>query len=280
MDSQAPTTEHGWVKVTNISPAATEAEIKSLFGFCGFVNAIHMSSDSATGTQIAVIEFYDKNAVSTAALLTNAIIQDLPIKVELYIASTDEQSKLSAAVGETPKPSGPDPVAAQSKTAVMAKILAGGYKLASDCKDKAIAWDTGKLNLVQKIEALGHTVSAQANEINVKYGLVEKGNAVLVAATGKATEIGQTVANTEAYKTTMAKVTEIDQKLNISKTAGDLFGFAMGKATQLVNETTKEIAILQSQSAQAQPQAQPQPGQAEAVPTTTPLPAGPVYPNI
>jgi len=258
MDAPTSATEHGWVKVTNIAPAATSDEIKALFGFCGFVNAIHLTK-ADDDTQSAVIEFYDKTAVSTAALLTNAIIQDRAIKVELYIATPQEQDTLLTTQAGVTKPTGVDPIAHQSKTAVMAKLLASGHKLAGDVKGKAVAWDTGSLNLIQKLEALGQTVSTQANEINAKYGLSEKGQAVLNVASGKAIELGQTIASTTAYQVTLQKATEIDEKLQFTKKATELYDMAKSKATKLVDETNKEIANLQQQQAQQAQQEQQQP---------------------
>jgi len=215
-------------------------------------------STAENGTKIAIIEFYDKTAVSTAALLTNAIVQDRPIKVELYIATPQEQSGLLATQTTAPKPQGADPVANQPKTAVMAKLLAGGYKLATDVKGKAIAWDSGNLNIVQKLDVLGQSVSNQAHEINVKYGLVEKGQAVLNIATEKATELGHTIASTAAYQVTAQKAAEIDDRWQISKKANELLGYAKEKATKLMDETNKEIASQQPQQVQPQPPQQPQ----------------------
>jgi len=115
-------------------------------------------------------------------------------------------------------------------------------------------------------------VSAQANEINLKYGLVEKGQAVLNVASEKAAELGNTIASTAAYQATIQKAAEIDSKLQISKTATDLFDLAKAKATKLVDETNKEIAAQQAQvqQQQQQPQPQPQPQQAQVQQNQTP----------
>jgi len=67
-------------------------------------------------------------------------IQDRAIKVELYIATPQDQTSLASAQTSTPKPTGEDPVARQSKTAVMAKLLAGGHKLAGDVKASQQWW--------------------------------------------------------------------------------------------------------------------------------------------
>lgn len=250
MADQTHTAEPGWVKVSNISPTASEEEIKALFGFCGYINALTISQ-AEDGSKVAIIEFYDKAAVTTAALLTNAIIKERAIKVELYIATHEEQASLAGSSTGPPPTGHVDEVAQQSKTAVMAKLIASGYKLGVDVKEKAIAWDTDKLNLIQKMEALGETVSHQAQEINTKYGLIEKGNAVLHAATEKANELGTTIASTAAYQAAMQKATEFDEKYQISSKASTLYGMAVSKASAFVDETNKEIAKLQPGQPQA-----------------------------
>jgi len=290
MDPQEPV-EHGWVKVTNIAPQTTEEEIKNLFGFCGFVNAVQMST-AEDGTKVAIIEFYDKTAVSTAALLTNAIIQDRAIKVELYIATSQEQNALLTTQTDSPKPTGADPVARQSKTAVMAKILAGGYILANDVKGKAIAWDSGNLNLIQKVEAIGHKVTTGAQELNAYYGIAEKGQTVINLATVKAVELGHTIASTQAYQTTAQKAAEFDEKFQISKKANEFIDYAKSTAAKLYDETNKEIATQQQQQAQQsqqqqppqqplqQPLQQPQPQQQTPQQPPPPSGSGNLYPSL
>jgi len=69
----------------------------------------------------------------------------------------------------------------------------------------------------------------------------------------------------------MQKAAEIDERLQISKKATELFDFAKVKATRLVDETNKEIAAQQVQNQQAQPQPQPGPNpDAAQTPTQSP----------
>jgi len=57
--------------------------------------------------------------------------------------------------------------------------------LASDVKQKAIAWDTGNLTIIQKLEALGTVAIHQADLINEKYHLSEKKDEFIIAAEKK-----------------------------------------------------------------------------------------------
>jgi len=195
--------------------------------------------------QIAIIEFWDKNAVTTACLLSSAVIQNQPIQVELYIANESEQVQIASSevksAGAPPPPTG-DPAANQSKTAVMARLLASGYLLASDVKTKAIAWDTGNLTILQKLEALGTVALNQAALINEKYRLTEKRDEFVAAAERKAMEIKATLDANQNVQIAKAKVNEIDTKYGISTKAVGLYESAKQKALELKEETRLEMA--------------------------------------
>jgi len=239
--------ERGWVRVTQIAPIATQQELLNLFGFCGYVSGMKMFKEPEGENQIAIVEFWDKNAVTTACLLTSAVIQGKPIQVELYLADESEQQQILSSelksAGEPPSTvTGGDPSANQSKTAVMARLMAGGYLLASDVKAKAIAWDTGNLTILQKLEALGTVALHQAALINEKYHLTEKKDEFIAAAEKKALEIKAKLDANETVQVAKAKVTEIDNKYGISTKAVGLYEQAKQKANELREETRAEIA--------------------------------------
>jgi len=73
------------VHVTNISPHATESNLRDFFNFCGTVTSIKMSPSQLKDDSLeALVEFEGKGCADTALLLTHAIIKDRPIKVQLY----------------------------------------------------------------------------------------------------------------------------------------------------------------------------------------------------
>jgi len=154
--------------------------------------------------------------------------------------------------GGPPPPVNGDPAAKQSKTAVMARLLASGYFLADDVKNKAIAWDTGNLTILQKLEALGTVALNQAEKINEKYKLSEKKDEFVAAAEKKALEIKAIVDANENVQLAKAKVSEIDSRYGISTKAAGLYEQARQKAHDLKEETKLELARQAELSRQRQ----------------------------
>eukprot|EP01123_Difflugia_compressa_P012099 TRINITY_DN5056_c0_g3_i1.p1 TRINITY_DN5056_c0_g3~~TRINITY_DN5056_c0_g3_i1.p1 ORF type:complete len:266 (-),score=88.31 TRINITY_DN5056_c0_g3_i1:73-771(-) len=220
------------------------------------------------GSQIAIVEFWDKSAVTTACLLSSAVVQGHPIQVELYIADDKEQDTISKS--ETKSAGAPpldaDPIAKQSKTAVLAKLFASGFVLASDVKTKAIAWDSGNLTIVQKLEALGTVAILQAGLINEKYHLTEKKDEFITAAEKKAAELKVTLEANQHYQTSKTKVLEIDSKYGISTKALNIFETAKAKATEIKEQTQAEIARREELAKQQPPQQPPQQPQTQPEP--------------
>jgi len=246
--------DHGWVRVSKIGHDVTEAELLQLFGFCGFVSGVKMFPDQSDPPhQLAIIEFWDKNAVTTACLLSSAVLQGQPIQVELYIASIDEQQALAQSnskSGGVPPPLTGDVVAKQSKTAVMAQLVARNYLLANDVRERAIAWDTNNLTIIQKLEALGTLAINNAAAINEKYHLSEKTDEFITAAAQRANEIRITLDANPNVQYAKSKVNEIDQRYGISTKAVNLYEQARTSATQLMDETKAELARQQEQRLQ------------------------------
>jgi len=252
VQTQNQNAENGWVRVSNLSPRTTKEELLNLFGFCGFVNGITFQREQcieAGGVPgedklVAIVEFYDKNAVTTACLLSSAVIQGQPIQVELYIANNEEQQALSTSdtkTSQTPPPVSGDPASKQSKTAVTARLLASGYLLATDVKTKAIAWDSGNLTIIQKLEALGTVALQQAGEINDRYHLTEKKDEFVAAAEKKGLEIKSAVEANPNFQQAKGKVLEIDSKYGISTKVLSVFESTKMKVQELKDATNVEV---------------------------------------
>eukprot|EP01123_Difflugia_compressa_P012098 TRINITY_DN5056_c0_g2_i1.p1 TRINITY_DN5056_c0_g2~~TRINITY_DN5056_c0_g2_i1.p1 ORF type:complete len:283 (-),score=87.03 TRINITY_DN5056_c0_g2_i1:71-820(-) len=237
------------------------------------------------GSQIAIVEFWDKSAVTTACLLSSAVVQGHPIQVELYIADESEQDTISKSEAKSAgsPPVDSDPIAQQSKTAVLAKLFASGFILANDVKTKAIAWDSGNLTIVQKLEALGTVAIHQAGLINEKYHLSEKKDEFIVAAEKKAAELKVALEANQHYQTSKSKVLEIDSRYGISTKAVSMFETAKAKATEIKEQTQAEIArreeLAKQQQAQ-QVQHQPPPPPQQPPLTAQPEPQPEPHPEI
>jgi len=236
--------KHGFIKVTNISPKTTENEIKDLFAFCGFVMAVHLKKED-DGQQSAIVQFYDKDAVTTAVLLNNAILQDQAIKAELHIPNEEEISHL---VQNQPKsdqlPSGQD-----TKAGIIAKVLASGYVIGKDAADKALAWDKGHLSIAEKLEYLGKSAISSAQSIIERYGWGEKTTEALNAAGSKAVEIKDKIAEHPNVQVVKQKAEELDSQYAISSTAKNLVDTVTEQVSNIAISTQKEIEKQQAEGA-------------------------------
>jgi len=233
--------ERGWVRVTNIASDAPPEEIKNLFGFCGFISAFDIKIEE-DGTQTAIIEFWEKSAVTTACLLSNAVIRNKLIQVSLHLITNEEYESLQKNKSTDKPPEGVDPVAKQNKTAVVAQLFAKGYILADDVKNKAISWDTGNLNIKLKLEALGAVALQHAAAINEKYALTDKKDEFLALAAEKAKELEAILQSNRHVQTGIAKAKELDEKYHVVDSAVSFIETVKRKGKEILDETESEIA--------------------------------------
>eukprot|EP01012_Entosiphon_sulcatum_P032385 TRINITY_DN4119_c0_g1_i1.p1 TRINITY_DN4119_c0_g1~~TRINITY_DN4119_c0_g1_i1.p1 ORF type:complete len:347 (-),score=65.19 TRINITY_DN4119_c0_g1_i1:92-1132(-) len=134
------------IVVSHISPVAEAKHLDEFFAFCGSVESITFTGQTAPdGTKVAVVTFTDSDAVQTALLLSDAIIVDSPIQIapatsETPAADTGAPGEVgtravlpsppAAAPSQLPSPpSGPAAEQAPKKTAeeVVAGIVIAGY---------------------------------------------------------------------------------------------------------------------------------------------------------
>jgi len=243
--ASAPITERGWIRVTNLVPSVTQEELVNLFGFCGYVSGVTIFQDPAVPNQnVAIVEFWDKNAAVTACLLSSAVIQNQPIQVELYIASATDQQNISTSNARTqgPPPVGQDPAAQQSRTATVARALASGLVMANDVKNKAIAWDSGNLSLIQKAEVLGLQAQSNVEELNRRYHITDTVEDLVKIAGAKLQELKTTIEANPNYQVAKSKALEIDNQYGISTTAFSLFEKAKTTALDFTSDVAAEYS--------------------------------------
>jgi len=236
--------KHGFIKVTNIAPDATEKEIKDLFAFCGFVMAVYLKKENDEH-QSAIVQFYDKDSVTTAVLLNNAIIRDQAIKSELHYPSAEEMSHLIQN-----QPSSDQLPNQDSKSGIIAKVLASGYVIGKDAADKALAWDKGHLSIAEKLEALGKSAIASAQSVIESFGWGEKTTDALSAAGSKAVEIKDKVVENPNVQVVKQKAEEIDSQFAISSTAKNIVSTVTEQVSNIASSTQKEIEKQQAEAEQ------------------------------
>jgi hypothetical protein len=82
------------VRLTTLSPNATEDDIRNFLGYCGDIARV-VFEDSPTDGRAAVVTFKDDEAPGTAVLLTGAILVDRPVTITA-LESADRTSTQDA----------------------------------------------------------------------------------------------------------------------------------------------------------------------------------------
>ncbi|KAL6295282.1 hypothetical protein ACE6H2_003424 [Prunus campanulata] len=188
------------VKVSNVSQAVSDRDIKEFFSFSGDIQYVEMQRETEN-TQLAYVTFKDSQGAETAVLLSGATIADLSVT----ITPVDDYKLPPEAV---PLPSSPEKKPAVANFAVRkaedvaSAMLAKGYILGKDAINKAKAFD--------ERHQLMSNASATVVTIDQKIGLMEKLRA------------GTAVVN--------EKVREMDQRFMVSEKTKSAFAVAEQKA--------------------------------------------------
>jgi len=179
---EKPAADNTAVYVTNLAPEVTSKTLADFFGFCGAIKTLVLRADESKtdGTQEAAIAFETASAASTALILTNAIIVDRAIVIVPYTAGLGllEEKKGEVVDGadiEQKDFSVPDEE--RSKTSVVASLMASGYKLGNDVKQRAIEIDQ-RLKIRETFTNAVHTVQQKIEEQHVKENLQQFGTTV------------------------------------------------------------------------------------------------------
>lgn len=161
------------VRVNNISQKTPEKTIRDFFAFCGKIQELELKKEG--DHQTALILFERASAAKTAALLSNALLDESHIQVEPYFSNAS-----AAAADEEKSPTEDD---TKPKASVMAELLAAGYTLSDqviqaghdfDQKYGVRArvqpyWDRlmanlEKYNVTEKTRQLTDAAQSQANQ--------------------------------------------------------------------------------------------------------------------
>lgn len=146
------------VIVSHVPTSVTSASLLEFFAFCGSIKAVN-DLGTEDGYNKFQVTFSLNKALSTALLLNDAELDGVPIKVEedkfSEEAAEKEADKLPAtndipkdAIIETTKTNDPnyDDIVQEEKPklAIVAQLLASGYKISDDLVARAISVDREK----------------------------------------------------------------------------------------------------------------------------------------
>jgi len=259
-ESQPLLEEINAVFITNISPKATEKTVSDFFSFCGKITKLFLKKDTNAETSSAVVQFETESASKTALLLTNALIEDRPISVVPY---PPPQPEVQSVLEQTPAPESEItqrdftlPDENRSKTSVVASLIAAGFVLGSDIKDRAKDFDDKnnlslkaqitveqlklkaheldkKLGFTEKMANLSSQAQGKAQKINEDLKLTEKANQVGSSIKGTATKVGENVTQTVQNNSTLSK------GLSSIQTAATTFSTSVSNAYMGLKEQTE-----------------------------------------
>lgn len=199
------------VLVENLSSSVTTKTLNDFFSLCGAISSITLRpANDADDVRQAVVSFETAEAASTAVLLTNAILVDRAINIRYFdgqveasgsdvvtIDGTDlEQRPYTASddqrvcgscfkiTTQTSQQNNTHPhtnIKKQSKTSVVASMLAAGYKLNDDIRARALEYD--------RKHGVSQGFHETVDRIDQTLGISEKWNAMTAAAQKKSEEL-------------------------------------------------------------------------------------------
>nr|CAD1832943.1 unnamed protein product [Ananas comosus var. bracteatus] len=150
------------VKISNISLAASEQDIREFFSFSGDIQYLEMQSESDV-TKLAYVTFKDAQGAETAGLLSGATIADRAV---IVTAAENYQLPLEAYMQISGANATPAESAVRKAEDMVSSMLAKGYVLSKDALESAKAFD-------ERHQFLS-TASAAVASIDRRIGLTEK----------------------------------------------------------------------------------------------------------
>ncbi|KAI9349378.1 hypothetical protein BD770DRAFT_474959 [Pilaira anomala] len=196
-----------YVIVKNIALQSTEQTVKEFFLFCGKIKEFELKVDEEDEKhQIALIHFERESAAKTAALLSNALIDDSHIIASPYfdIPSTETTEK-SVEHNEH------DTQETKPKSRIAAEILANGYMLQDHVVAKGLEYDH-KYNVSSRLTGFLTSLQSNVKQFDEKYRIWDK--AVNIDQKYKIGEKVQTAAQTAQTKAAEVLQTPTGQKVH------------------------------------------------------------------
>ncbi|KAG1334848.1 binding partner of ACD11 1 [Cocos nucifera] len=193
------------VKVSNISLAASERDIKEFFSFSGDIQYIEMRRDSER-SQLAYVTFKESQGADTAMLLSGATIADLSVRITPV---EDYQLPPEAFKGIPEGKLSSTESAVRKAEDVVSSMLAKGFVLGKDALKRARSFDEQhhftsnasatvasldrKMGLSEKISMGTAMVSGKVREVDEHFHVSEITRSALSAAEQKASSAGSAI---------------------------------------------------------------------------------------
>ncbi|CAK9207966.1 unnamed protein product [Sphagnum troendelagicum] len=247
------------VRVSNVSPKATEHDIQDFFSFSGEIEHIELHKDGEL-SQIAFVTFKDAQALDTALLLSGATVVDQAVTISAAEESDSPAMSHPAATPSEHAYATELPVSSNRAQEVFSNMLARGFVLGHNAMARAKALDEKhhitanasqlsanasarvasldkKIGITQKITAGSAAVNQQVKAVDEKYQVTEKTRSVLIAAEQKINNAGSAIMKNRYVLSGASWVTGAYAK--VAKSAGEVGQRAMEKATIFETEEQK-----------------------------------------
>ncbi|KAG1136039.1 hypothetical protein G6F37_012328 [Rhizopus arrhizus] len=198
-----------YILVKNISPQSSEQTVKEFFLFCGKIKEFELKNDEDDEKhKIALVHFERESAAKTAALLSNALIDDSHIVASPYfdIPSTDSERSVDPNSSEHHETQETKP-----KSRIAAEILANGFMLQDHVVAKGLEYDN-KYNLSSRLTGFLGNLQSNAKQFDEKYRIWD--SVKNIDKKYKISEKAQTAAQTAQNKAQAALQTPTGQKVH------------------------------------------------------------------
>lgn len=203
--------------------------------------------------KIAYVDFTSDKAASTALLLTNALVNDVPIVVETWDLGAQTLKVVDDA---SPGGTGRAPIDPNNRTnaSVIASVVVAGYKVGTSALDEAIALDR-QMKITDTVVQAAHQLREQSSagykmlhdylsEVDKQYGLstaVQDWSARLQA---NLVSIDETLGVTSSVKRAGQAVVDLDSQYKVTENARVLRDSSVHTVTE--SEIVKNATELAS----------------------------------
>ncbi|GMP93074.1 hypothetical protein CsSME_00043054 [Camellia sinensis var. sinensis] len=201
------------VKVSNISLAASEKDIREFFSFSGEIRYVEIQRETET-SQLAYVTFKDSQGADTAILLAGSTIADLSVSItpiENYQLPPD-----APPLTPETKPTAAGSAVKKAED-VVSTVLAKGFVLGKDALYKTKSFDKRhhltsnasstvasidrKMGLSQKLSIGTAMVHEKMREMDERFQVSEKTKYAFAAAEQKASSAGSAIMSNRYVST-------------------------------------------------------------------------------
>ncbi|XP_038697527.1 binding partner of ACD11 1-like isoform X1 [Tripterygium wilfordii] len=235
------------VKVSNLSLAASEMDIRDLLSISGDIHYIEMRKESET-SQLAYVTFRDSRGADTAILLSGATVGDHLLTITL---AGDYQLPPEAITSNLDQKQPETGSAIRKAEDVVSTMIAKGFVLGKDAINNAKNFDEHhhltynafatvasidrKMGLSEKLSIGTAIFNEKVREVDERFQVSEKTKSALAVAEQKASSTGSAIMNNRYVLTGASRVS------SVFKAVTNTAAFSrVAKAAEEVSAMTRE----------------------------------------